>query len=242
MVHHVPIRRTNLDRLNEPLFSNLWIEPETEHRHDPARRQCKPRRELEDLVGGPPHVRVPALRAKRRRNGCCTFAFRRAAIYPADRSGDLRVGENALIAESAVLPIGVPRRHLTCLDDASDCRCSAPCVLVRKERHWRVFAGPVTTRTVRVENRRHIGIERGVNGSLGNSRRGPRVRFPLARGQRHQRQSCEDWERTLGFSLEELQSRPMFEFVHHEDRQRTLDQNLQVRSGGQALGFENRYL
>ena len=49
------------------------------------------------------------------------------------------------------------------------------------------------------------------------------------------------WEKTLGFSLEELQSRPMFDFVHPEDRQRTLDQNLKVKSGGQALAFENRY-
>ena len=49
------------------------------------------------------------------------------------------------------------------------------------------------------------------------------------------------WEKTLGFSVEELQSRPMFDFVHPEDRQRTLDQNLKVRSGGQALAFENRY-
>jgi len=50
------------------------------------------------------------------------------------------------------------------------------------------------------------------------------------------------WEKTLGFSREELQSKPMFEFVHPEDRERTLDQNRRVRAGGQALAFENRYL
>src|SRR5687768_16313250 len=49
------------------------------------------------------------------------------------------------------------------------------------------------------------------------------------------------WERTLGFSREELQSTPMFEFVHPDDRERTLEQNRQVRAGGQAQGFENRY-
>jgi PAS domain S-box-containing protein len=49
------------------------------------------------------------------------------------------------------------------------------------------------------------------------------------------------WETTLGFSREELQSRPMFEFVHPDDRERTRAQNLKVRSGEQALGFENRY-
>jgi PAS domain S-box-containing protein len=49
------------------------------------------------------------------------------------------------------------------------------------------------------------------------------------------------WEKTLGFTLEELQSTPMFEFVHPDDRERTLAQNLRVKSGDQALSFENRY-
>jgi PAS domain S-box-containing protein len=50
------------------------------------------------------------------------------------------------------------------------------------------------------------------------------------------------WERTLGFTVEELKSRPFIEFVHPDDRERTLAQNARVRAGGQALGFENRYL
>ena len=50
------------------------------------------------------------------------------------------------------------------------------------------------------------------------------------------------WERTLGFTLDELTSRPFLEFVHPDDRERTLNQNREVRSGGQALSFENRYL
>lgn len=50
------------------------------------------------------------------------------------------------------------------------------------------------------------------------------------------------WERTLGFTIEELKSRPFIEFVHPDDRVRTLRQNREVRGGGQALGFENRYL
>ena len=50
------------------------------------------------------------------------------------------------------------------------------------------------------------------------------------------------WERTLGFTIAELMSRPFIEFVHPDDRERTLNQNSDVRGGGHALGFENRYL
>lgn len=49
------------------------------------------------------------------------------------------------------------------------------------------------------------------------------------------------WERTLGFTRAELTSRPFIEFVHPDDRERTLKQNAHVRAGGQALAFENRY-
>ena len=50
------------------------------------------------------------------------------------------------------------------------------------------------------------------------------------------------WEKTLGFSREELLAKPMFEFVHPDDRERSLAQNRKVRAGEQALGFENRFV
>ena len=50
------------------------------------------------------------------------------------------------------------------------------------------------------------------------------------------------WERTLGFTLQELLSRPFIEFVHPDDRERTLEQNRGVSTGGRALSFENRYV
>jgi PAS domain S-box-containing protein len=50
------------------------------------------------------------------------------------------------------------------------------------------------------------------------------------------------WERTLGYTRKELMSRPFIEFVHPADRECTLKQNAEVRRGGQALAFENRYM
>ena len=50
------------------------------------------------------------------------------------------------------------------------------------------------------------------------------------------------WEKALGFTIADLQSKPFIEFVHPDDRERTLRQNREVRTGGLALSFENRYL
>jgi len=50
------------------------------------------------------------------------------------------------------------------------------------------------------------------------------------------------WEATLGFTRQELMSKPFIEFVHPADRERTLGQNRQVRGGGEARSFENRYV
>jgi PAS domain S-box-containing protein len=50
------------------------------------------------------------------------------------------------------------------------------------------------------------------------------------------------WERALGYTIDELRSRPFIEFVHPDDRERTLEQNRKVRDGDHALSFENRYV
>src|SRR5262249_53550652 len=46
----------------------------------------------------------------------------------------------------------------------------------------------------------------------------------------------------LGFTRAQLMAKPFIEFVHTDDRERTLDQNRVVRCGGHARLFENRYV
>jgi two-component system sensor histidine kinase/response regulator len=50
------------------------------------------------------------------------------------------------------------------------------------------------------------------------------------------------WETTLGYSRDELLSRPFIEFVHPEDRESTLAEEKSISSGRDTLSFENRYL
>jgi PAS domain S-box-containing protein len=50
------------------------------------------------------------------------------------------------------------------------------------------------------------------------------------------------FERTLGYSSEELRSRPYVEFVHPDDRSRTLQAADELAQGREVIEFENRYL
>lgn len=49
------------------------------------------------------------------------------------------------------------------------------------------------------------------------------------------------FEKTLGYSLEELQQEPFIEFVHPDDRSATLEAVRRLRAGEEVLDFENRY-
>ncbi len=50
------------------------------------------------------------------------------------------------------------------------------------------------------------------------------------------------WERVLGFSDEELRSRPYLDFVHPDDREATTAAAARLSSGETVVAFENRYL
>lgn len=50
------------------------------------------------------------------------------------------------------------------------------------------------------------------------------------------------FERTLGYSLEDLTGRPFAEFVHPDDLGGTLETYAELLAGSAAVGFENRYL
>lgn len=49
------------------------------------------------------------------------------------------------------------------------------------------------------------------------------------------------WTRTLGWSLDELTSRPFVDFVHPDDRQATVKETARLSSGLVTVRFENRY-
>ena len=49
------------------------------------------------------------------------------------------------------------------------------------------------------------------------------------------------WARSLGFTAEELMSRPLIEFVHPDDRARTLAAREALKVGQPLLGLSNRY-
>jgi PAS domain S-box-containing protein len=50
------------------------------------------------------------------------------------------------------------------------------------------------------------------------------------------------WEKTLGFTAEELMSKPYIEFVHPEDRENTYSVASELEEGRPTLTFDNRYL
>ena len=50
------------------------------------------------------------------------------------------------------------------------------------------------------------------------------------------------WTRTLGWSLKELLSRPLMEFVHPDDREMTLAGRKRLQSGAAMGPLTNRYL
>ena len=50
------------------------------------------------------------------------------------------------------------------------------------------------------------------------------------------------WEKTLGFTIEELKSKPLIEFVHPDDREATVAEAQKLMTGVDTISFENRYV
>ena len=48
--------------------------------------------------------------------------------------------------------------------------------------------------------------------------------------------------RILGYSVEEFTSKPIMEFIHPDDRQRTIEEIEKQQKGRETISFENRYL
>jgi PAS domain S-box-containing protein len=50
------------------------------------------------------------------------------------------------------------------------------------------------------------------------------------------------WEKTLGWTLKELQSKPFIEFVHPKDRLKTMEEFRKILEANHTYYFRNRYL
>jgi PAS domain S-box-containing protein len=49
------------------------------------------------------------------------------------------------------------------------------------------------------------------------------------------------WSLTLGYTLEEMMEHPFIDFVHPDDRERTIAETSGLRKGNETVFFENRY-
>lgn len=49
-------------------------------------------------------------------------------------------------------------------------------------------------------------------------------------------------ERLLGYTAVELVGRPWIDFVHTDDKKKTMDEAVKLRTGGRSVLFENRYV
>lgn len=56
------------------------------------------------------------------------------------------------------------------------------------------------------------------------------------------KESNPSWKKTLGWTREELQSKPYLDFVHPEDRESTINAAKGLKEGKTIITFENRYL
>jgi len=49
------------------------------------------------------------------------------------------------------------------------------------------------------------------------------------------------WERTLGFTVEELKAKPFIDFIHPEDKEATIAEAARLMTGAETVSFQNRY-
>jgi PAS domain S-box-containing protein len=49
------------------------------------------------------------------------------------------------------------------------------------------------------------------------------------------------WENALGYTPEEMRAKPFLEFVHPDDREKTIKETANLAQGSEVIAFENRY-
>ncbi len=110
MVQHGSVAGTILDGFNEDVFPERQLDPHGKRRDIAARRDLEFEWQLEHPIRGPGHRAVPPLlECRSTRRG--PFTFGRSGIDPRHERVDVALTQPAVVAEIAVLRIGIPGRH-----------------------------------------------------------------------------------------------------------------------------------
>ena len=126
-------------------------------------------RRFDDHIGWPSAGVIPSLCKLRQRGHVAVIAPWRARIHPRHQLVDLGLAQAAIVPPFAMVPLGVPRGHLTRDDLALDRAGPRPHFVVRPERHRRDLARPMARDALGVHDRSNVLPERRPRG-LGRTR------------------------------------------------------------------------
>jgi hypothetical protein len=101
----------------------------------------------------------PAIGENRRLGLVARVSFWRAGIGPCANEGDLRVGKTPLVGEIPIAMLGFPWRHISLFRHGRNQLCAFSGVRIRQQRKRRDFSGPVTDRTILIEDWRNVFVE-----------------------------------------------------------------------------------
>ena len=157
VVHGTTVAGPNLPVGNEAILSEVRRDYQVLVRNLPGSRNRIVLLHRQHCVG---RADVPLVGIDGGRRQIRSLAFWRTGRDPLGDRLLVRGAQLTRTHEGAVLRIGVPRRHRPVGNLARDRLRPRTRVLVGEQRHRRDVTGPMATRAVREEDRRHVLVER----------------------------------------------------------------------------------